>query len=395
MELGLVDRAVRVGVPLLEEINDARAELCERLTQPHYDLAALKPLALLIVVTLLLLRLRLREELCEGRVDFWAVLDGHLAQLARVAALDHRRRRIYLLLPGLCRLTERLLQLSQSDLAGAILIKRVEEDVGRAAVDAQPKERQRALELDLGHLAVAILVPLSEQIDDARRVDGERLAQTVLQQDLRVHLWGLALAAALSGRLAFAAFALLAAAGLGRTRRSNRGARGLAALLPSLLPLIERAVELLELDEAALVLVPRLEDGVNVRPRVLEAELRHRAAELRLRDLSVAILIPLGEEVHDLDRVRAQRGLQLRRHVGLVRLVLHAARDELVCRAHGGSSTAASARSATMRPDAASETATNEHLSLVKFLVKPARVSPHLAQVTDRYPRTLPTAPTH
>eukprot|EP00966_Prymnesium_polylepis_P281007 6492556-Prymnesium_polylepis.1 len=58
--------------------------------------------------------------------------------------------------------------------ASAVEVELVEELVVLGDGRVEPQHRHRAAELDLGHLAVAVLVPLAEEVDHAHRVLAQR-----------------------------------------------------------------------------------------------------------------------------------------------------------------------------------------------------------------------------
>ena len=82
--------------------------------------------------------------------------------------------------------------------------------------------------------------------------------------------------------------------------------------------LAQRRLHLAVLDVAVACVVERVEGGVDVLLRSIIPEGRDRLAELLLVDRAVAVLIPLTEEIDQLDRVLGKDGGELRRdaHTG-------------------------------------------------------------------------------
>ena len=70
-------------------------------------------------------------------------------------------------------------------------------------------------------------------------------------------------------------------------------------------------IGLVKVDRAAAAWVPRVKEEVDVLLRHLEPHAQHRRAELLTRDLTVAVLVPLPEEVHDPPRVLEEGLLEL------------------------------------------------------------------------------------
>mmetsp|Transcript_50848 Transcript_50848/g.134526 ORF Transcript_50848/g.134526 Transcript_50848/m.134526 type:complete len:260 (-) Transcript_50848:184-963(-) len=124
--------------------------------------------------------------LLAGRLDgLRRALDGH----GGVAGLLHfcRGGARPLALPAGVGVAEHPLQLLHVDCAAAVRIERVEEAVDGNLGRIQAEHRHRAPELGLGHLPVAVLVPLAEEVKHAHRVLDEVRAQLVDER----HLGGL------------------------------------------------------------------------------------------------------------------------------------------------------------------------------------------------------------
>eukprot|EP00964_Phaeocystis_antarctica_P102081 scaffold67491_cov66-Phaeocystis_antarctica.AAC.2 len=210
---------------------------------------------------------------------------------------------------GGLRPSQQLVELGVLYRARAVRVEGVEECVNLGARCLHAQCGDGLAELLLGDVAVAVLVPLLEEVDDAHGVLGEDLAQ------LHRIDGALLLGQRAGERLLRATFGPALAQGVLRLALHAEG----AALAGGRVELHVRAaaqdgVELVQPNLARAVGVPCVEDAVDLLPGEIEADERHGAPELLLGDGAVAVLVPLAEEVDDAHRVLRERVPQLLRH---------------------------------------------------------------------------------